>query len=669
MQFPQEASLSDHLFSVISAATHVSIIATDQTGVITLFNVGAENILKYTSLEMVGIKTPIVFHLESEVVAHGEFLSKRFGRRIEGFDVFVEMARQGSYEAREWTYVRKDGSHIPVLLTVTGIPDGHGGFKGFLGIAVDISDRKDAENALRQSEARLRLFVEHTPAAVAMLDRDMRYLLVSQRWLKDYGFEGQDIIGRSHYEVFPDIPQQWKDLHVRCLQGETLRNDRDVFVRQDGSMEFLRWEILPWYEAPSIVGGMLMMTEVITKRLQAERQLQYSEAKLHAVVNTAVDGIITIQGDGTIESVNHSALGIFGYSQEELIGQNISILMPEPESSNHQAAIRKYLNTGKATVVGLGGREVLGLRKDGSTVPLELAVNEMRVGEVRMFAGILRDITERVKARESLLTANTLLAEKQSHLDADIAAAAGMQRALLPATPVWGDKLDVAWWFEPSSTIGGDIFNIVELDGSHLGVYIMDVSGHGVPSALVSVLIHQAMLPGVGILTRSTPGDMSIAITPPNEVMRVLNYEGYFERFEKFFTMFYLVLDTCTGEFEYCNAGHPSPLFMKNDGSMTLLTEGGPVIGVSGGEPFGVGRDVLSPNDCLLLYTDGCLEHMNPAGVQFGEERLMESFAQACGGTAESLVMEIGKAMNEHGLGNAYEDDVSLLCLKVSGGR
>jgi sigma-B regulation protein RsbU (phosphoserine phosphatase) len=286
-----------------------------------------------------------------------------------------------------------------------------------------------------------------------------------------------------------------------------------------------------------------------------------------------------------------------------------------------------------------------------------------------MFAAILRDITDRVKAREDLLAANAQLAEKQRYLDADLTAAAEMQRALLPVTPVWEARLDVAWWFEPCSSIGGDIFNIVELDGSHLGIYIMDVSGHGVPSALVSVLVHQAMLPGVGILTRPSPGGLGTGITAPNEVMRVLNYEGYFERFEKFFSMFYMVLDTCTGEFEYCNAGHPPPLFMKNDGSLTVLAEGGPLIGVTGEESFAMGRGVLGPNDCLLLYTDGCPEHMNPEGEQFGEERLTESLAQTCGATAEGLVRGVGKAMEEHGRGTANEDDVSLLCLKVLNGK
>jgi len=109
------------LQAVLDAATQVSIIATDTEGLITVFNSGAERMLGYRAEEMVGRQTPAVLHLESEVRARGEELSVRFGRRIEGFDVFVEHVRQGTFEEREWTYVRKGGSHLTVSVTVTAL--------------------------------------------------------------------------------------------------------------------------------------------------------------------------------------------------------------------------------------------------------------------------------------------------------------------------------------------------------------------------------------------------------------------------------------------------------------------------------------------------------------------------------------------------------------------
>jgi diguanylate cyclase (GGDEF)-like protein/PAS domain S-box-containing protein len=159
-----EAARDQALFqtqAVLEASTHVSIIATDLQGVIRIFNAGAERMLGYSAEEMVGKCTPAIFHLESEVSSRGGELSRRFGRRIEGFDVFVEYARHGTHEEREWTYVRRDGGHLTVNLVVTAQRDSQGDVTGFLGIATDITRRK-------QTEAELRYMSEHLTALAAV---------------------------------------------------------------------------------------------------------------------------------------------------------------------------------------------------------------------------------------------------------------------------------------------------------------------------------------------------------------------------------------------------------------------------------------------------------------------------------------------------------------------
>ncbi len=125
---------------------------------------------------------------------------------------------------------------------------------------------------IKQSENQVRTFVQHAPAAVAMFDRDMRYLVYSPRWLKDYNLGDQDLVGRSHYEVFPEIPERWKEIHRRCLAGAIETEEVDSFVRADGSTDYLHWEVRPWHDARGQIGGVIMFTELITERMRAEEE-------------------------------------------------------------------------------------------------------------------------------------------------------------------------------------------------------------------------------------------------------------------------------------------------------------------------------------------------------------------------------------------------------------
>ena len=147
----------------------------------------------------------------------------------------------------------------------------------------------------------------------------------------------------------------------------------------------------------------------ISERQHTAAALTESEARHRAIVATAVDGIITIDEKGTVQSINPAAERIFGYPAAEVVGHNVNMLQPEPYHSQHDKYIRNYLSTGNAKIIGIG-REVVGLRKDGTTFPMDLAVSEMRLGEKHLFTGIIRDITDRKQAEIQIKERSKLMA-------------------------------------------------------------------------------------------------------------------------------------------------------------------------------------------------------------------------------------------------------------------
>ena len=134
----------------------------------------------------------------------------------------------------------------------------------------------------------------------------------------------------------------------------------------------------------------------------AEAAVKDREERLRAILETAVEGIITIDERGIIESVNAAAERIFGYSADEITGKNVSILMPSPHRTAHDGYLENYRRTGQARIIGIG-REVAGLRKDGSTFPMDLSVSEVKLAARRMFTGFIRDITERKQLEKEIL--------------------------------------------------------------------------------------------------------------------------------------------------------------------------------------------------------------------------------------------------------------------------
>ena len=403
-----------------------------------------------------------------------------------------------------------------------------------------------------------------------------------------------------------------------------------------------------------------------------EEVVQESEARLSAIVDTAVEGIITIDAESRVLSFNPGAERIFGYGASEVVGRQVHMLQPEPIASQHQGYLRRYLETGESHIIGIG-REVTGRRKDGSLFPLYLSVSEIRLGPRTLFTGILRDITELKQAQRRLQEAkeqaestNRELTAKQKLLDQDMEAAAGIQQALLPSDLPLIKELELAWRFIPSQHIGGDMLSVSLLSPRHLGLYLLDVSGHGVPSALVTVSVHEMLQPASGHVVEYRE-DGSATVVDPRWVADLLDQEYPLERFDKFFTLFYAVLDLDSGRLTYTNAGHPSPWVIRADGQTVALETGGTVIGMGQAGGFEQGEVVLAPGDRLFCYTDGITEHASPQGELYGAERLRADLEQRRDQALGPWIAQALETALAFGPQGPPQDDISILAARYQG--
>lgn len=265
------------LNDVLQSASEISIIALDTNGFITVFNKGAEKMLGYRAEEMLG-REPMLIHSEHELRSRGEELSEELGFSVAGFRAIIGRAEIVGLEQREWTYYCKDGGARTVMLVVTPIRDINDDIEGFLTIGTDITERRLIERALITEKARLTAFVEHAPAAVAMLDTDMRYVAVSNRWLEDYHLNGRTVIGTSHYDVFDGLDEARRERHQRVLNGAIERKEEDTYqVAGSSQVQYITWEMRPWYQYDGKVGGMMIFTQNITPIILQRNELNVAK--------------------------------------------------------------------------------------------------------------------------------------------------------------------------------------------------------------------------------------------------------------------------------------------------------------------------------------------------------------------------------------------------------
>jgi diguanylate cyclase (GGDEF)-like protein/PAS domain S-box-containing protein len=264
---------------------------------------------------------------------------------------------------------------------------GDGSVGGIVLFVEDITERKRAENELFESRHLLQLFIEHAPVALAMFDREMRYVAVSQKWLEDYGLVGSEIKGRSHYEVVPDMPERWKEGHRRGLAGERVHVKEDRFDHADGMVEWSRWEVIPWRTGDGSVGGIVLFAEDITERKAVDDRL-----RLGATVFTgAREGITITDRAGTILEVNDAFTRITGYTRKEVLGLNPRVLQSGLHSGEFYENMWSSLNR-----EGHWSGEIWNRTKSGDIYAEMLTINAIHnaKGDVEQYVGMFTDITE-----------------------------------------------------------------------------------------------------------------------------------------------------------------------------------------------------------------------------------------------------------------------------------
>jgi len=260
--------------------------------------------------------------------------------------------------------------------------------------AENFIERCRGEEKLHESEQRLRLFIEHAPVAIAMLDTNMRYLVVSGRWLTDYALVGQDLSGRSHYEIFPEIPERWKAVHRRCLAGEVEHADEDLFIRADGSRQWLRWAVHPWRTASETVGGIVIFSEDITERKQVEEAVAKAELYYRTIFQEAGVGVAQIDSHtGKFVKVNRKYCEIVGRTEDEMLATTF-MHITHPDDLTEDLGFMERIRSGELSTFTMEKRYI---KKDGSIVWVTLNVAPLwRIGETpSQHIAIVQDITIR----------------------------------------------------------------------------------------------------------------------------------------------------------------------------------------------------------------------------------------------------------------------------------
>ncbi len=397
--------------------------------------------------------------------------------------------------------------------------------------------------------------------------------------------------------------------------GDAIRNGADDYLTHQDEKD---WEL-----------RLAVIENRVQDRLMHRRimhDLMRTEIQFREVLETAPDAIIGVDQHGIIRLLNERVVSMTGYARAELIGQPIELLIPESLRQRHIEQRTRLIANPAPRALG----QAIHLewqRKDGRTIPVDICLGYFREEDQLYVIAAVRDVSEQRQLEMQLRNAKETAERALSQMQQDLQLAAQVQRSLLPDHAAKVPGLEWAWEYAPSSQLGGDGLNVFQLDHRHWGLYLLDVSGHGVAAALLSVSLARlfSSLPNQFLKwTVSVNQDTPPAIIPPVEVAKRVNHWFMANpSIDHFFSMIYAIYDTQTRKLRYVSAGHPGLVQLLASGQLHVGSSTGPIVGLMDNPEFVEEEIDIAIGDRIVFYSDGVTEAFNPRDEVYGLPRFL----------------------------------------------
>jgi sigma-B regulation protein RsbU (phosphoserine phosphatase) len=574
---------------------------------------------------------------------------------------------------------RKDGSIIWISENCRASRDAKGRLQHYEGTVEDITARRQAQEGVRESEALYHSLVETMPQNVFRKDLNGRFTFANQQYCRHYGVPLEEILGKTDFDFFPkELAKKYQADDQRVMvTGKTFEiiEEHQPLGQEKTYVQVVK---TPLYGTDGTIIGLQGMFWDITEQKLAEERIRHaqeslheSEALYHSLVDTMPQCIFRKDLQGRYTFTNREFCRFIGRKPEEVINKTIYDFLPPEVAKQRQADDERVMQLGRPFT------QIEESKFENQAVQyiqvLKIPIFDA-AGHVVGLQGMFWDITDiklaeqRItKAKDELAASEELLREKNAQMENDLTTAREVQLAMLPqqypVVPRGVAPEESAFQFthryRPSGTVGGDFFSVAPISDLEVAVFVCDVAGHGVRSALITTMI-RALVEDLRPIAHD-PGPFMTELN--SKLFAILKPGGS----TVLTTAFYLVANSATGQMRYVNAGHPKPFLIRRaEGQVEEIKsqtrqKSQAALGVFENFTYQNSEIKLAPQDLVMLFTDGLYEVHAPDQSIYTREMLLAAAQRNLKLPAAGLFDALLREVQDFAINAAFEDDICIV--------